>query len=348
MADRVPNADIEDVLSSIRRLVSIDDQDASGHTSALPEQAGEPLSALISNKKEGFSEPDPDDRFVLSPSLRIDNSADAPSEQHSSCAPEDAASNGPGTEHDETSRADDDKDPSGAETLGLSEWQIDADASSSADAQEAADQGALDPDEDGASDGSDDAVDWARLGDQVMLSKMSGSLDDPSTQTDADEPPKTLEGVAPGSSELEARIAEVEAAVAARDDQWEPDGSEPEADAPPPIASLPWLRPKDHAGARPAEPEERAEKDGAPSTSESAVTPRSGDQLPVPVDQSQKEPNDHWYGEDTVIDEAALRDLVSEIVRQELQGSLGERITRNVRKLVRREIHRAMMGQDLD
>ncbi|MGR3549535.1 hypothetical protein [Pseudooceanicola sp.] len=49
----------------------------------------------------------------------------------------------------------------------------------------------------------------------------------------------------------------------------------------------------------------------------------------------------------TLLDESMLRDLVSEIVRQELQGALGERITRNVRKLVRREIHRALTAQDM-
>ncbi|WP_373352943.1 hypothetical protein [Pseudoroseicyclus sp. CXY001] len=42
------------------------------------------------------------------------------------------------------------------------------------------------------------------------------------------------------------------------------------------------------------------------------------------------------------IDEAALRELVTKIIREELQGALGERITRNVRKLVRREIYRAL------
>jgi cell pole-organizing protein PopZ len=52
--------------------------------------------------------------------------------------------------------------------------------------------------------------------------------------------------------------------------------------------------------------------------------------------------------DDAVLDEEALRDMVSEIVRQELQGALGERITRNVRKLVRREIHRALASQDMD
>lgn len=48
------------------------------------------------------------------------------------------------------------------------------------------------------------------------------------------------------------------------------------------------------------------------------------------------------------IDEETLRQMVGEIVRQELQGALGERITRNVRKLVRREIHRMLISQDFE
>lgn len=52
---------------------------------------------------------------------------------------------------------------------------------------------------------------------------------------------------------------------------------------------------------------------------------------------------------DTVlIDEEMLRDLVTEVVRGELQGALGERITRNVRKLVRREVSRALAARDLE
>ncbi len=52
--------------------------------------------------------------------------------------------------------------------------------------------------------------------------------------------------------------------------------------------------------------------------------------------------------DDTIMDEAALRELVIEVIRQELQGALGERITRNVRKLVRAEIHRALAGREFD
>ena len=52
--------------------------------------------------------------------------------------------------------------------------------------------------------------------------------------------------------------------------------------------------------------------------------------------------------DDAMIDEATLREIVGQMVRAELRGALGERITQNVRKLVRREIQRALMGQDFD
>jgi len=55
-----------------------------------------------------------------------------------------------------------------------------------------------------------------------------------------------------------------------------------------------------------------------------------------------------YMDEDNVIDEDALRKLVAEVIRQELQGALGERITRNVRKLVRREIYRILASEDFN
>lgn len=53
-------------------------------------------------------------------------------------------------------------------------------------------------------------------------------------------------------------------------------------------------------------------------------------------------------GDEAVIDMEMLRDLVAEIIREELQGPLGERITRNVRMLVRREINRALESRHLE
>jgi hypothetical protein len=54
------------------------------------------------------------------------------------------------------------------------------------------------------------------------------------------------------------------------------------------------------------------------------------------------------FADEALLDEEALREMVAQIVRQELQGVLGERITRNVRRLVRREIQRAMAVRELD
>lgn len=51
---------------------------------------------------------------------------------------------------------------------------------------------------------------------------------------------------------------------------------------------------------------------------------------------------------ETTFDEEVLRDLVRDIIREELAGSLGERITRNVRKLVRTEIARALAVREFE
>ena len=52
--------------------------------------------------------------------------------------------------------------------------------------------------------------------------------------------------------------------------------------------------------------------------------------------------------DEAALDEDALRDMITDIVRDELSGVLGERITRNVRKLVRREIQRALIAREFD
>ena len=46
-----------------------------------------------------------------------------------------------------------------------------------------------------------------------------------------------------------------------------------------------------------------------------------------------------------ILDEESLRDLINAIVREELQGELGERISRNLRKLIRREIAQILEEQ---
>ena len=52
--------------------------------------------------------------------------------------------------------------------------------------------------------------------------------------------------------------------------------------------------------------------------------------------------------DDLPLNEDALRAMVATVIREELKGALGERITRNVRKMVRREIANALSGLDID
>lgn len=52
--------------------------------------------------------------------------------------------------------------------------------------------------------------------------------------------------------------------------------------------------------------------------------------------------------ETALLDPDMLRDMVSQMIREELQGEMGERITRNVRKLVRREINRVISAQEFE
>ena len=47
------------------------------------------------------------------------------------------------------------------------------------------------------------------------------------------------------------------------------------------------------------------------------------------------------------IDADALADMVRDLLREELQGALGERMTRNIRKMVRAEVARIFATRDL-
>lgn len=128
-------------------------------------------------------------------------------------------------------------------------------------------------------------------------------------------------------SALTAKIAALETAIAQTVDQWEPDGTGRDPYSGTPLPAMAW--------------EENAELDGT-------GTPLSeGGAEPASISAETVSPPE-LSDDAQVIDEDTLRLLVAEIVRSELQGALGERITRNVRKLVRREIHRALIAQKLE
>ncbi|WP_187431764.1 hypothetical protein ROLI_025380 [Roseobacter fucihabitans] len=112
-----------------------------------------------------------------------------------------------------------------------------------------------------------------------------------------------------GIDELTAKITALETAIAKTSDQWEPDGSSRDAYSGTPSAMMSW--------------QESIELDatGTPVTADTAL------QVQVP-------------------DEGALRQLVAEVVRRELEGAAGEQITRNLRIMVRQEIQRALAARD--
>lgn len=314
MSDPVSNAEIEDVLSSIRRLVSTADRSDEGTADAQETQA---------------DTSDTERRLVLTPSLRVDH-----------------------TDDDEAATEAGESDPAGTDVLVAEEvWQFRHNAHDE-DAQ-------VDAPDDGDESGHDDDTSQ-RADDEVPADPdQPDEVGDDITQDDAgadtdDEP---------ASAALEDRIAEVEAAVAARDDQWEPDGDSGDEYSGSAVSPMAW---EDYAP-EPAEDEDDSDSGSSEEAEAEAKAEPEAACPEEPQDDSEPERRDHakddmesrdtqdddtplWQDEraDAYLDEEALRDMVSEIVRQELQGALGERITRNVRKLVRREIHRALSSHELD
>ncbi|MDJ0826174.1 MAG: hypothetical protein QNJ16_11790 [Rhodobacter sp.] len=184
--------------------------------------------------------------------------------------------------------------------------------------------------------------------DQAAEAEPESSADEPATAEvlfhhapdPAPQPAHSPESDAPSEHDLEAQTEAVGDSHPVSDDT----GAQNVEDAV--IVAVPAkeidVEPADES-AQPVEPSEGA----AAASQEGAGPRRSTDDDPEHA-ENDEEPAMDFYGEDALIDEDALREMVSNLVREELQGVLGERITRNVRRLVRREIQRAMALRDLD
>jgi len=93
---------------------------------------------------------------------------------------------------------------------------------------------------------------------------------------------------------------------------------------------------------------ERSRNDQAEADAVAEILAASARKSQSP-ESSEPEPEADMFAEDEgYFDETVLRDLVRDLIREELSGTLGERITRNVRKLVRAEINRALTARDFD
>ena len=313
MSDPVKNVDIEDVLSSIRRLIIDVDKPRARDSGPMAEASG---SAAVAPESDGMLS----ERLVLTPAFRVAEEAEIPQSTHDSAA-------------DHVSDVAESDDANGEHK-------------------------------------GDDVGVAADLPPELLWTVPKSDVKNPDgtgpDQVD-DGPAETV--VTPDRSALEATIAELEASVGA-DGDFEPDHGSEEIDA------VVWPRRVARVQAEATDAEELqddtaddvddedtgvaevafqhhvddAEEIADSDSEETDLAPdrdATKDRAADTTDRDDEALN-AYLDDEGMMDEDMLRDLVTDIVRQELQGTMGERITRNVRKLVRREIHRILSSQDFE
>lgn len=343
MSDPVTNIEIEDVLSSIRRLVS--DGDKARTRDPGPVDAAEVVPEMADKAAPTHTE-SPDviakvEKLVLTPAfLVVDSDVQAPIDE--------AADGFVDEPIDEPA----------------DEFMVEDDTNDHVESEQ--------PVADDMSDTTtlDDDVDDAPL----RLSEMVWDT--------ADKPEQALAVDTTDRSELVATIAELEAAISTDTDEYEPDGSEEMAET----IAWPGSISRQFGNVEAAEPVEAVEEmaddavnevaedtveaveeDASEASDDSVTTFAAPEPETETLAEAEAEPDaepevksteDDVYSDDDLdglleaggvqLDEGALRAMVSDVVREELTGPLGERITRNVRKLVRREIYRILSSQEFD
>lgn len=383
MSEPVTNVEIEDVLSSIRRLVS---EEGRKEARAAPRT----------------QQPTPADRLVLTPSLRVpDSDLDDEVVETGAGADDEAPWRDPDATLYEAAEAAAERDDAPDAKHGGDDEPVTAEAAMTEAVPEPGPE--LDqeldpgPDEqdtgvdrdhdhapdpghahdlgdasDGPQAGGPSVSDGVEDGDELVFSPehmrfrrrdyfADGSnhpppQDDPAGEDTADRP---------AAASLSAKIEALEKVIGSTQDEWEPDGETDEPNSGSRVETIEW---RDHRpdegefddGADFDETPPRDETDsrtvdiavdlddeiGEPASAEALDPREDADE----IEQVDKDDDrlDLLAADEAILDEESLRELVTDIVREELQGALGERITRNVRKLVRREIHRALAAQELD
>ncbi|MFW8594598.1 hypothetical protein [Cribrihabitans neustonicus] len=326
MSDPVTHAEIEDVLSSIRRLVSED---------------GRPPEAA----------PKPAGRLVLTPALRVHEGPEQSG--HAGAAAADAAQ-----VRAEAAGVSPVLDLlAGPDCLQLRSADVITDAKADAGPRMAAEaapatsagNGVPPVREDqagpaGVPPAPEDHAGPAGAPDAEAFSSEAPWADPRATLFAAATSAPRINGASDTAGSRAAsvlqKIAELEAKVAQSPGDWEPDGVPQDAFSGTAAGTISWQE----------EPEPEKEKEveaadtgahGEPADAEGRLGDGVAEAALTDAALESLPPEAAYHDEDS------LRDLVSAIVREELQGALGERITRNIRKLVRREIHRVLATQDL-
>ena len=335
MSETGRKMDVEDVLSSIRRLVS--EESRTGSDTNTADANTENTAADLLQHSNAVER----DKLVLTPSLRV-----------------------PDTDTPTPAAADLEQRIADIESLVMSEAVDDAQAelAQNVDVQDIED---VDPETD------DTAAHFAEMVEEIedeiteevaadATSEMISALHLSTKDFAREEPPLTAN--LSGAPSIDAQ-EEADQDNAVEPLQEEPEFEESNAlDADEPVEDLsfpsdsPFEAPLDEV---PSQPDfMQAVQEDTDQLAEPRIRDTIVDREPpltAPEPQTGATAGAAMFGEPmdytedgNFVDEETLREMVSDMVRSELQGELGDRITRNVRKLVRREIHRALASRDFE
>lgn len=305
MSKSVSPLEVEDVLTSIRRLVSDDTK--------MPPIPAESVAPEGESNGSGAELTLSESKLILTDALRVDEGqGDSQNEDSTASADDDPARDADTVSDSETDHVNHDAITEPAESDGsdAGDWSVedddaamwagDADADTADDQDDGEDMAA--PDDDGAEDEADEATELR--------------TDGPGTDQY-----ENIEGGSVGAApeaegtgrrlHLTASTADFDAGEADESGAGQQDEEDDATEA-------------SHAGG-----EQQME-------SATQMGDDAGD------DNLVEELQEKLFDEDT------LSLLVSQIVREELTGELGERITRNVKKLVRREVQRALASREFE
>lgn len=411
MSDPVTNVEIEDVLTSIRKLVSeetrkppaarapekpgrlvltaaqrVKDDEPAQTTPSEPVLLTQPINAVPDHPAErsideipgnarladfgevegAFPDIDAFDPEVEAPQAEVDTYPEpetkAPEADDDWTAEDDDWSN---DDEDTADRSELNRliEEEVSAALGLSEDDVAEDDSEYAPSGDHADQEqSLDWSDVEPDDSYDDFLDAAE-DEAAETSASDESTDEATADTYWDVPDDDMHDPEPEvqtppepPQTLEDKVAALGRLVARDSEEFEEERDRPDADdlaaATEPMA-WPDAAPFEHVEEEPVATGSNVlhAQDAwpQPQTYQSQTEPEAepAQQQPGPTDTALQTLEEE-HGPALEIDEETLRLMVVDIVRQELQGALGERITRNVRKLVRREIHRMLISQDFD
>jgi hypothetical protein len=355
MSEAMSSGEIEDVLSSIRRLVSEDHRPASQTAAKPAARTPEPPAApLPLSRIVAADTPAPEPKkLLLTPALRVVSSDPAPAAPAEPVAqrpmshlyrPKSPELTGTDARDDGLFAAIDLKPRKPSQDMNDVVSTI-ATAVDEADSQWESETG----------DASFDGLDWetplweddtaqpeAPLSEaapeadtRMAVPAAEASVDEAASFDLRDDPPEeavSLNAMSPEAEEWEAS------------DDTDPASAETAA---PPLFSRRFVQEISDK----AEAEAVAEILRATQAEDHATQDREDSgysDLALTYDVDQDADGGYADNQGGYFDEAVLRDLVRDLIREELSGTLGERITRNVRKLVRAEINRALTARDFE